>query len=441
MNYEVTNKSDFLREIAITLNPEDIATDMQKEVAQRTKKIEIKGFRKGKAPASVIKKMFGDALEHEAAEKIANNKFWDIIKEAGINPLSEPVMTKFDFEVSGPLAYTVQFEVIPQLEPKDYTGLTIEVPEYIVTDEDVEAEVSQILMNNAKFEESEVVADKNTIIHIDLVGLDADGNQLADQKRENMKVNLAEQGLRPEVLQAALNKKAGEEFTFPADHSHHHHHEGEEHHHHELEVKTYHAVVKKIEKIILPELDDAFVKNLTKERVTTVEDLKANIKKDIENYFEKNTNDLIESKLLSEIVKNNEFTPPTILLERMKKNYLEEELKKSRLPKFTSEQENQILTQAEPMLIQSLKWQLLREEIIKKESIEVTRELIEKQAKEHADKVGIPVETLIKYYEGEEFKGTMLNTQAMEFLKSNNTINKINPKSEANAEAEKKDAE
>ena len=441
MNYEVTNKSDFLREIAITLNPEDIATDMQKEVAQRTKKIEIKGFRKGKAPASVIKKMFGDALEHEAAEKIANNKFWDIIKEEGLNPLSEPVMTKFDFEVSGPLAYTVQFEVLPQIEPKDYTGLTIEVPEYIVTDEDVEAEISQILMNNAKFEDADVVADKNTIIHIDLVGLDAEGKELADQKRENMKVNLAEQGLRPEVLQAALDKKAGDEFTFLADHSHHHHHEGEEHHHHELEVKTYHAVVKKIEKIIFPELNDEFVKNLTKERVTTVDDLKTNIKKDIENYFEKNTNDLIEGKLLGEIVKNNEFTPPTILLERMKKNYLEEELKKSKLPKFTAEQETQILTQAEPMLIQSLKWQLLREEIIKKESIEVTRELIEKQAQEHADKIGIPVETLIRYYEGDEFKSTMLNTQAMEFLKTNNTIKKINPKSEANAEAEKKDAE
>ena len=88
------------------------------------------GFRKGKVPLNMIKKMYGDALEYEASEKVANSRFWDVAKEKELNPIGQPQMTDIKFNPGEDLSFKVKFEILPELEVKDYKNLEIEIPEF-----------------------------------------------------------------------------------------------------------------------------------------------------------------------------------------------------------------------------------------------------------------------------------------------------------------------
>ena len=75
MEYKINDISLTEKEIEVTLLFDEIKTDVETEVKKQTKSIQIAGFRKGKVPPALIKKMYGDALEYEASEKVANHQF------------------------------------------------------------------------------------------------------------------------------------------------------------------------------------------------------------------------------------------------------------------------------------------------------------------------------------------------------------------------------
>ena len=75
MESKINVKDDSLNEIEVTLEYAEVKNEIEKEVIKKSKDIQIQGFRKGKAPLSIIKKMYGDALDHEASEKVANDNF------------------------------------------------------------------------------------------------------------------------------------------------------------------------------------------------------------------------------------------------------------------------------------------------------------------------------------------------------------------------------
>ncbi len=81
------------KELEATFTFDEIKKDLETEILKESKKLQIPGFRKGKAPLSLLKKMFGDALEHEASEKVANKKFWDIAEEKHLHPIGKPTIT------------------------------------------------------------------------------------------------------------------------------------------------------------------------------------------------------------------------------------------------------------------------------------------------------------------------------------------------------------
>jgi trigger factor len=100
-------------EIEISLKFDDVKNDIEAEVKKQTKNIQVPGFRKGKVPKNILKQRFGDSLEFEASEKIANKHFWEIAKEKDLNPIGQPTMTDFDFKPGEDLNFKVKYEVLP----------------------------------------------------------------------------------------------------------------------------------------------------------------------------------------------------------------------------------------------------------------------------------------------------------------------------------------
>ena len=98
MQVTLTSPSDVQQEVEIQLSHEELQPSFEKAFAKYRAKAELKGFRKGKAPMEMIRKLYGEAIEHESLDDIANDAFHKAMEERNIRPLGTPSMTDIDFK-------------------------------------------------------------------------------------------------------------------------------------------------------------------------------------------------------------------------------------------------------------------------------------------------------------------------------------------------------
>jgi trigger factor len=299
-------------EIEISLKFDDVKNDIEAEVKKQTKNIQLPGFRKGKVPENILKKRFGDAREFEASEKIANKQFWEIAKEKDLNPIGQPTMTDFDFKPGEDLNFKVKYEVVPQIELKDYTDQKIEIPDFKIKDSDVEKEIAHQVSANKTLEEAEVVGDDNYFLLDALVYRLNDKGEPENENGEKLEIDLTSEGVNKDIIENSKAKKVGDSFNFSFDEERTVKNDKGE----EEKVKenyNYKVEIKGIRKIILPELNEEFIKKITKDKVSNEADLKKEVKKDIENFYEAKVEEILRGTLITTLIKNNEFTPPAFL--------------------------------------------------------------------------------------------------------------------------------
>lgn len=425
METKVNDLNTSEKELEITLSYNEIKDDIDSEVKKKTKNIQLPGFRKGKAPLSIIKKMYGDALEYEASEKVANNQFWKIAKEKEIFPIGQPTMTDLHFHPNEDLHFKVQFETYPVLEVKEYTEREIEVPDFVVKDEEIEQEIKYIKQSNATQEDAEVVGeDNNYSIDIDLQRINEDETPYQDSQKQNIKVDLSDPKVNPELIKNAKGKKVGETFTFtfkneaPVTKE-----EGEK----EDEILKFSAVITSIKKNILPELTEELIKKVTKDKVTNETDLRENIRKDIQDYYDRQSDNMIRNKLISIIVEKNDFVPPKTLVQNLLQDLVKNEEEKAKKEGNKLFNRDEAKGKLIPFAESEVKWFLLKNEIQKKEKLEVDEETLKELAKKEAVTTGLSEEKLLNYYKSSNYQNTLLDQKLFEFLKEKNTIKKIDP--------------
>jgi trigger factor len=182
--------------------------------------------------------------------------------------------------------------------------------------------------------------------------------------------------------------------------------------------------------VVLPELDDEFVKKVTKDKVSSIADFRKDIRKDLESYWkEKNRRSLINS-IVSELIRLHEFEVPESLIRSVLDNLLEEikgQYPNKQLPadfdveKFFQENRAYAIFQA--------KWALLREEIIQAENLSVEENALVALAEREAPKIGIDKERLIAYYKtSDQVKDRFVGDKLIDLLISNSKIKEVDDK-------------
>jgi trigger factor len=425
MEYNVIELNSSEKEVEIKLQFEEIKNELEKEVKKQSSKIQVPGFRKGKVPVSMLKKMYGDALEYEASEKIANSFFWKVAEENQFKPIGQPTMTDLKFEPEKELTFKVKYETIPILNVKDYKGISLEIPEFIVSDVEVEKEIDYIRKSNKSLEDADKILDNNFIIDAEVILAEKNGEAIPESKPEKMQIDLTADGVAKEIVDSSKNKKVGDNFRFSYKDEHKHKLEDGTEEIHKEEF-TYQVNVLGIKKIVLPELNEELIKKATKDKVSTETELREEIKKDIQNYYDQRTEEMVRGKLIGEIVKTNDFDPPKSLVNNILEEYVkseEEQAKKSKYHFNKDETRKRLIKSAE----NEVKWYLIRSEIQKNEKIEVTDTEIKELAEKEAEKIGIPVDKIINYYKTSNQTERILDQKLFDFLKSNNTISKVHP--------------
>jgi len=413
----VESLSEVLRTVEITATPEDLEPHFTKAYLEYRKKIEIRGFRKGKAPIDIVKKLYGDLIENDALNEIATEFYRQTVKERDLKPIGDPILIDMDYKRGERFRCKIQYDIRPQITIKEYKGIEVEKIIHTVTDDEVDKEIVRLQRANASMVEVDVVTSPEHIVTVTLQDLDESGAPLIGKKSENIRFYLADDQLEQPFKDALKEAKKNGEYTVQFEHAH----ESQTH-----TVNTQ-ITVKKIEKVTLPTLDDAFVTTVTKSKFTTVEMLRTNIKEEIIAYWKEKTERQVVNSVTAEIIHRHEFQVPESLIRSVLDGLLEEvknEYPDKRLPSEFNEEKFKEENRA--YAIYQAKWALLREELIQAEHVTVSDEDLEKLAEEESAKIKIPKDRLMSYYKSsDQIKDRLIGDTLLKLLVNSAKIKEV----------------
>ena len=432
MDSKINVLGSYEHEVEVTLSYDEIQTDIDEAYKEERKKIEIPGFRKGKVPLKMIKSTYGEAIEYKASESIAQKKFWDVVDELKLKPISMPQLTDIDFKKGEKLFFKVKYEVKPEIDVKEYKNIEIEKPIFKVKEEDIEREVSNLLKSHATFVNDEKVLDANYRVKVDLQRLDENGLPVVGQGQEDMLIDLSESNINPSILESIKDKKVGDEFKFEFVDEHFH---GEEKHREEFK---YSGTVKHIEKIVLPEVTEELLSKVSKSKAKSLDEFKQQIRDNYESYYKSQADNIVTNSLLAKVIENNELSVPPGYVETILNNLVETEKENAKRYKMPNFDENGVREQLKPRAEWNAKWQIVMENIAAKENLKVEDSDLDKLAEDEAAKTGISKEKLVKFYKDSNRTAGLLEDKVISFLTENAKITEVDPEKKAKEKKETK---
>lgn len=291
-------------EIEVTVTPEAFTDACKAAFAKQRKSIQIPGFRKGKATQGMVEKFYGEsAFYEEALEIVYPEAVSAAIEEAGLRTVDQP----FDLEVpvmskSEGVEMKMKVTVYPEVKLGEYKGLKASMLSTEASDEDVETELNNMRDRNSRLvtvEDRE--AQMGDTAEINFEGF-VDGEAFDGGKGENYPLELGSASFIPGFEEQVAGHKTGEEFdvnvTFPEEYTP------------ELAGKeaVFKCKINEIKAKEMPELDDEFAKDVSE--FDTLEELKADIKKQITERKENEAKTDFENQLMEQVIENMECEIP-----------------------------------------------------------------------------------------------------------------------------------
>lgn len=417
MDVTIHSISDVSKEVEIAVNAAEMQPHFDKAYLEYRPKVELKGFRKGKAPLELIKKLYGDMIEQETLSTVAGELYRNVVNERELNPIGEPVITDMNYTKGEQFRFKVQYDIRPTVELKEYKGIEIERPMHPVTDKEVEDEILRLRKMNSTTEDAAEVTDAEHVITAQVQELDKTGLPLIGKKTQSARFYLADPELEQPIRDALKAARRGEQYRVAFQHKH-------EDHAHDVNMQI---TATKIEKVVLPDFDDAFVKKVTKDKVASVDEFTKGLREDLEAYWKEKNHRQMVNTLVAEIIRRHEFQVPESLIRSILQGLLEDikqQYPKKQLPadfdgeRFAQENRAYAIFQA--------KWALIREEIIEKENIAASDADLLALAEREAPKIGIEKDRLINYYKSsDQIKDRIVGDKLIDLLLQSSTIKDV----------------
>jgi trigger factor len=413
MHVNINTLSEVLHEAEITLTPEELQPHFERAYDKERERIEIKGFRKGKAPLSMIKRMYGEAIEHNVLDVVANEYYARVMDERNISPIGQPAMVDMDYRRGEQLRFRIQYETRPDIRLRDYKGVTVERPVHRVTDDEVESELRRIRRLNSTTAPAETVTDEEHVVTVDVQELDQAGTPLIGRKARDMAFYLADESLSGEIRESLRRAAVGGTYRARIEASE----EGKP-------ATSVDLQVTKIDRVALPPLDEALVSKLTDGKVMSVETFRQQMRSDLEKHWEDWSDRKLADAISAEIVRAHNFPVPESLVSTLIDSFVEDLRSRSRtreLPRDFNEQK--FREESRELAVWQAKWMLLKDRIAEEEKISVGETDIEEAVARDSEQNRIPKERLLEYYQkSPAVRERLLSKKIMNFLVSHARI-------------------
>jgi len=338
----------------VTLDDKTLAEASQAALVRLQSVVSLPGFRVGKVPLAMIGGQFPSMVKDEVLDIAAKSALPEIIKGTQLNPVVSPLLKNVSYEPAKSLYFEIQFECSPTLEPKGYEKIAATRKVHSVSDAEVDKYISQVREYNAYLKPAAdgEAASKNHFVIVDYDTFD-NGQPVADGSVKGEIVDLSSPQTIAGLADAVTGAKKGETREFDAPF-------GDKKMH-------FKVTVNEIKAKVVPELDENFLKEAG---VKTVEELKANVRKLLEQGAAEKTEKEFLSQLEDALIKNNPLAlPPTLVREEAQELL---ELFKKRAPAEHHLPDEAMLERLKPVAERNLSLTYILHHIAKKEKIEAT---------------------------------------------------------------------
>ena len=383
---EFTNLEKSAVKLTVTIAKKDVQESYNSIVAKYVKSVQIPGFRKGHVPANVLERKYGDAIKADALSEIIDKSLNEICEKETENrplPYQQPVMDQVpEFDVSKDLTYTVTFDVFPKVEVKDFAGIEVKEPQVTVGDKELEDELKAIQERNAVVmdKKADETAEKDNIVTIDY----------KEENGENRNGYVFTVGSADDIYKISddvIGMKKDETKEVSKD------------------DKNITLTVKAIKTRQLPALDDDLAQDVS-EKFKTLDDLKADIKRNLEVAKTRKIAEIKSQSLLEQLVEKNAFDIPASMLAaeldgrwRMMAQQFQttpEQLEK--MIAASGQTKEAMLEQWTGDSEKMLKSRIIVDSLLRSKNISVTPEEIEAQYAKIAEDGGMTVEEVKNHY-------------------------------------------
>jgi len=349
------------REVLISLTNAELQPHFDQAYQRAQATIELKGFRKGKVPLAMIKKQFGRSIEAESLETIADDEFRAFVRDTKANVIGSPALTDIQKSADG-VSFTVRYEVLPEFELEGYRGLVIDRPVREVADSDVEEEIARICLQNATFEPAEQITDTMFIATITFTELDRESGMpiIGKEPRED-RVFLDDDDVDMHLRNSLTNTKIGDTFTYVAETQN------------ENDVPpSFLVTVTDINQVVPAEFTNELAEKITGGRFTTTEELRADIERQIQDYFTRSIRQSVEEQIVSKLIERHSFEPPHSLVHQVVHSLFDDFRERNKnSPGIEKVTAHDLEDQLKPHAERIVRWELIRDRIIDAEGLVV----------------------------------------------------------------------
>lgn len=405
-----------------SVSAEEFETGIEKAYRKNVGKINVQGFRKGKAPRKIIEKYYGAEIFYEDAINIVLPDAYDkAVEENNIFPVDQPeIDIKGEISKENGITFTAKVTVKPEFELGTYKGVKADKVSHRTLKKDIDAEIEKMRERNSRMVTVEDRAvQKDDIANIDYEGF-VDGVAFEGGKAEGYDLTIGSGQFIPGFEDQLIGKSTGEDVevnvTFP-----------EEYHAEDLKGKAavFKVKINAIKYKELPELDDEFAKDVSE--FDTLEDLKKDVKEKLSAAGKEKAKHETEENVVKAVCDNTEIDIPEAMInsqiEKMIRDFdmqlRYQGLNLEQYMKYTGFTVDTFKEQYKEEATKNVKTSLILEKVCEVENIEATDADVEKEYNTLAEQNGMKVEDIKKYINEVDVKERIKAQKTIQFLVDN----------------------
>ena len=359
-------------ELHVHATAEDMEPQLKKALKEQSKNMDVQGFRKGKVPLGLVKKMHGEAIGYKVAEEYVQNVFDEEIEENDIEPLGRPTLTQLDYEMDGDLQATIRFGIRPEIELKDLSEAQVSMLKHEVTDEDVDEEIERLRTRQADLlPVVDEPAGGEDYVNVDLQRIDPQTDTpIIGDKDEDLTFFLDDERLKEELRDALIGRSAGETFRvrLPQDAAPQQGEAGEQ------EERLYEVTLNEVKRRDLPPFDEDFVRMVTDGEFEDPEAFRDEIHHRLQHAYEDRAREMVQADIVDKVLDMHAVPVPESVVE-MNLDQFTQQVKQENDGELPDDFDEEAFRQRNRSdAEQQGRWMLLRDEIIERHNLEATDE-------------------------------------------------------------------
>ncbi len=436
MKVTVENQSSVKKVLHIEVPLEVVTREVDSAYGELKKNAKVKGFRPGKAPRTVLERIYGKDVRADVTSKLIQEGFLHAIKEADLKIVGGPKVDPPELQEKSAYLFDAAVEVRPEIADIQCKGLELTKRKYAVSDEEIDLQLKMMQRNLAQQKkiETDRPLERGDVAVIDYEGF-KDGQPYAPtQKTENFIVKLGEGRVVKDLDEGLVGMKAGDfkeiDVTFPEDYF------SKDMAGQQVQFKVK---LNEIREEILPPLDDQFAKSLG-DQFDSLDALTAKIRENLTNGYEKRMEQELNEQIFTKLLEQAAFEVPDTMIDGELEHILndaERSFADSNRSLEESGLSRAILAEKyRPVAEKQVRRHLILSKLIEQEKLELSDEEFEQGLQEMAQTYRQPIDSIKAFYNQDKdslafFKHTLLEKKALRIIIESGNIKEAAPETKS----------